>query len=83
MKLEKMPTFPSQQRNEKIIQLARQGMSYQEIADLFELSRGRVSQICIAAGVVRRPLDVNPANIKNLEVKKALEEIRGRGNRKR
>ena len=62
----------SSQRDEQIIALARQKVSYGEIAKRFNLSKGRISQICIANGVIQRPLDVNVNNIKDEKVQQEV-----------
>ena len=41
-------------RNKIIIEQARTGKTYQEIANDFHVSRGRVHQIVKAAGLVKR-----------------------------
>jgi len=46
-------------RNRQIVDMARQGLSYEAIGKIFGLKRQRVSQICIENGIIRRPHDVS------------------------
>lgn len=62
--MEEIFLLPREKRDDLIVKLAKQGIKYEEIGRLTGLTRKRVSQIAIANGVVRRPWDVNPANIK-------------------
>ena len=48
------------QSNQKVIELAQQGLSYDEIAEVFGITRQRVSQICLKNDIVRRRKNVNP-----------------------
>lgn len=62
--MEEIFLLPREKRDDFIIELAKRGYKYDEIARLTGLTRKRISQIAIANGIVRRPWDVNPANIK-------------------
>ncbi len=42
------------ERDEEILQLARDGVPYREIAERFGVTEGRVGQITVAAGIRRR-----------------------------
>lgn len=73
--LTKKISLPTRERDDQIIEMAREGIPYQKIADHFGLTKGRVSQICVRDGFVRRPFDVNPKNIQNEEMRNVLEEL--------
>ena len=47
---------------DRVISLAKDGISYSEIGKLVGLSRQRVSQICLKHGIVRRPAEINRQN---------------------
>lgn len=73
-----MLSLPSEKRDKEIVELAKGGMNYSDIAKRYGLTKGRVSQICVKAGFVRRPFEVNPDNIANKDVRefiKSLKEI--------
>lgn len=47
---------------DRILDLAKEGVSYSDIGKLVGLSRQRVSQICLKNGIVRRPGDIRREN---------------------
>ena len=49
-----------EKRTQAVIELAKQGLAYSKIGEMVGLSRQRVSQICLANNIVRRPETVNP-----------------------
>jgi hypothetical protein len=52
----KTPTYPTQERNRRIVQLANAGIPYRTIGELSGgLSRARVQQIAKAGGYSRSP----------------------------
>lgn len=70
-------SLPSEKRDKEIVELAKKGESYTQIAKRYSITRGRVSQICVKAGFVRRPFDVNPENIGNEAVREYIKNLKG------
>lgn len=61
-------------RNKEILELANQGITYEEIGKKFGLTRSRISQICIENRVVQRPSDININTWKNIWNKHEKDE---------
>ena len=53
-------------RNEMILKLARQGLTYDMIGSMFGISRQRVSILAKRAGIVRQPNKSHPSYVRGL-----------------
>ena len=53
---------PKKSLVDRVLELAKQNLSYAEIATLVGRTRQRVSQICLENGIVRRPSDIKVEN---------------------
>ena len=64
-------------RDSEIIELAKSGKPYDEIARQFGITKARVSQICVKHGFVKRMFEVNPDNVDDDEIRELLKRMQG------